>query len=79
MTDPFVGSPPPEAPTEPVPVIFPLGWILSNAAGPIQYRAMKEVAKVEAPPAADSLRYLSTTALSLPSPNPSAAPGAMSC
>ena len=43
--------PAPEVPAPPVyvppagPVTFPLGWLLSNAAPPIQYRAMTEVAR----------------------------------
>ena len=37
----FAPPPPPPAPVE-----FPLGWILDNAALPIQYRAIIEVAKL---------------------------------
>jgi hypothetical protein len=66
VTDPLVGLPIPEAPPEPEPVVFPLGWILSNASGPIQYRAICDVARLDIPASSvDGLRYLSPTALAL--------------
>lgn len=65
VTDPIAEPLLPEAPPEPEPVAFPLGWLLTNATGPIQYRAITEVARLDGGPAADSLRYLSPTALSL--------------
>ncbi|HSJ64464.1 MAG TPA: hypothetical protein VK922_11280 [Gemmatimonadaceae bacterium] len=66
MTDPLVGPPLPDAPPEPEPVTFPLGWLLANASGPIQYRAILEVAKLDLPGgSADCLRFLSPTALAL--------------
>ncbi len=40
-TVPLFPPPPP-----PAPVVFPLGWILDNAALPIQYRSVVEVAKI---------------------------------
>lgn len=66
MTDPLVGSPLPEAPPEPEPVAFPLSWLLTNASGPIQYRAITEVARLDvAPTQITGLRYHSPTALQL--------------
>ena len=45
---------------------FPLGWMLSNAASPLQYRAIIEVAKLEAPPGAfDALVLAFSPALML--------------
>lgn len=41
----FAPPPPPQAE-----VAFPLEWLLSNASAPIQYRAIKEVAKLEIEP-----------------------------
>lgn len=41
-TVPFFPPPPPP----PAPVAFPLGWILENAALPIQYRSVVEVARL---------------------------------
>jgi hypothetical protein len=66
VTEPLVGLPLPETPQEPTPVVFPLGWLLSNATGPIQYRAIREVAKLDiSPDEIEGLRYTSTTALKL--------------
>lgn len=41
-TVPLFAPPPPP----PAPVVFPLSWILDNAALPIQYRAITEIAKL---------------------------------
>lgn len=66
MSDTLAGAPLPESPPEPEPVVFPLQWILSNASGPIQYRAISEVARLEIDPVAiDGLRYASPTAIAL--------------
>lgn len=48
MTAPVVPTVPifPPPPPPPAPVAFPLGWILDNAALPIQYRSATEVAKL---------------------------------
>ncbi|HUF30678.1 MAG TPA: hypothetical protein VMM77_08410 [Gemmatimonadaceae bacterium] len=47
-------------------MIFPLRWILRNASGPIQYRAIREVAKLEIPATElEGLRYASPTAIAL--------------
>lgn len=54
VTAPVVPTVPlfPPPPPPPAPVVFPLGWLLENAALPIQYRAVVEVAKIgEALPA----------------------------
>ena len=65
VTDPLVGLPQTETPPEPEPVSFPLGWLLSNASGPIQYRAIVDVAKLELPRDPSGLRYTSPTAIAL--------------
>jgi hypothetical protein len=66
VTDPLVGTPLPEALPEPEPVTFPLRWLLSKASGPIQYRAICDVAKLELSTAeAAGLRYASPTAIAL--------------
>ena len=50
MTVPSPPAPPPLAPpAPPSPVQFPLGWLLRNAAAPIQYRAIVDVAKATSP------------------------------
>jgi hypothetical protein len=66
VTDPLVGPTLPDTPADLEPVTFPLGWLLSNASGPIQYRAICDVAKLDIPAErAASLRYSSPTALAL--------------
>jgi len=45
-TPPSVPVVPPAPPAPPAPVRFPLGWLLENAAPPIQYRAITEVARL---------------------------------
>jgi hypothetical protein len=66
VTDPLAGSPLPEAPVEPEPISFPLGWLLTNASGPIQYRAISDVARIEVGKAESAgLRYASQTAIAL--------------
>ncbi len=54
------------APPEPEPAVtFPLDWLLSNASAPIQYRAITEVAKLDAEltPAVRNLPYTFRPAL----------------
>ncbi len=66
MSDPQVGSPLLEAPPELEPVAFPLRWILGNASGPIQYRAISDVARLDIPATElEGLRYASSTAIAL--------------
>lgn len=45
---PVVVAPPPPPPP-PAPVVFPLSWMLQNASPALQYRAIKDVAKLEVP------------------------------
>lgn len=66
MTESLVGLPLPEATPQPEPVVFPLGWLLTNATGPVQYRAICDVAKLDVPATElEGLRYASLTALKL--------------
>ncbi|MEO6445506.1 MAG: hypothetical protein ABIZ91_14605 [Gemmatimonadaceae bacterium] len=43
-SSPVIAGPPEE------PVKFPIGWVLSNAAAPVQYRALTSVAQLDQPP-----------------------------
>jgi hypothetical protein len=66
VTDPLVGLPLPDSPAELEPVTFPLGWLLTNASGPIQYRAICDVARLDVPQASVApLRYSSPTGIAL--------------
>jgi hypothetical protein len=48
-SEPPLPVPPPAPPAAPTPVSFPLGWILQNAAPPIQWRSYVEVARLATP------------------------------
>ena len=56
---------PPPPPLPPAPVRFPINWILSHAAAPIQYRALTEVARVADPESLSNLPLTHRSALML--------------
>lgn len=68
MTEPTTPAvlAPPQPVVPPSPVLFPLGWLLSTAAPPIQYRAITEVAQLDpAPENVEALRFAFRPALAL--------------
>jgi len=73
MDDSGAGSPPAAAaspaaaPAPPGPIRFPLSWLLEHASGPIQYRAIKEVARLQdvLPPKGQDLPLASRAAITL--------------
>lgn len=68
MTAPSSVTPTPaysQAIPPPEPVRFPLGWLLDHAAGPIQYRAITQVARVSAEPRLQALTFSYGPALRL--------------